>query len=226
MPTALDELMETASQALADLDYAECEALCLEALHQSREAGDWPYYRRIVLPLQEARRQKRQAALDGPIRLGVSQRPENLQSLLPAGEAGCVVLTRPCVAEDAIALEKLAAAAGQAVEVLLADNPADAAEWTVRSFHGPAVSTARPAPNPAWRDTWTLASQTKPPTPAHWFMQASEALGDAALASIRHPLGSVDRVIEIERLLLAAGDHELLHQALADAARAAHEAGA
>jgi len=226
MPTALDDLMETASQALAELDYPRCEALCLDALRQAREAGDWSYYRRIVLPLQEARRQKRQATLDGPIRLGVSQRPDDLKALLPEGDAGCVVLTRPASADDAIAVEALAAQSGRAIEVLFADNVLDAAQWTIRSFRGPAVSATRSGPDPAWRDAWTVAGKTMPPTPAHWFMQASEALGDAALASIASASGSVERVIEIEGLLLAAGDHELLHQALADAARAAHEAGA
>lgn len=226
MPTALDNLMETASGALSAMDYPRCEALCLDALRQARDTGDWSYYKRIVLPLQESRRLKRQAALEGPIRLGTSSKPDDLGALVPDAVAGCVVLTLPCAAGDAIAVQALAAEAGKAVEVLFADNAFDAAQWMLRSFHGPAVSASRPGPAAAWRDTWTQAGNTPPPTAAHWFMQASEALGDAALASIRHPLGSVERVIEIEGLLQAAGDHELLHQALARAAGAAHEAGA
>lgn len=217
--------MESASQALADLDYPRCEAACLDALRQAREAGDWAYYRRIVLPLQEARRQKRQAALDGPIRLGISDRPNDLSELLPPAEAGCVVLTGPATREDAAKLQQLAAESGKAVEILFADHPRGATTWTIRSFVGSAVHAARPAPPTGWQDQWTAAETTAPPTPAHWFMQASEALGNAGLASIKNALGTVERVTEIELLLLAAGDHELLHQALADAARAAQKAG-
>lgn len=225
MAQVLDELMESASQALADLDYPRCESACLDALRQAREADNWAYYRRIVLPLQEARRQKRQAALDGPIRLGTSGRPNDLSELLPPAEAGCVVLTQPVTGEDAAQLDKLAAESGKAVEILFADQPSGATTWTIRSFVGPAVHADRPAPPPGWQDQWMAAESATPPTPAHWFMQASEALGNAGLASINNALGTVERVTEIELLLLAAGDHELLHQTLATAARAVQKAG-
>ena len=216
--------MESASQALADLDYPRCEAACLDALAQAREAGDWAYYRRIVLPLQEARRQKRQAALDGPIHLGTDDKPNDLSELLPPAEAGCVVLTGPCTSEDAAQLEQCAAEQGKAVEVLFADLTDDTSIWTIRSFHGPAVHADRPAPPEDWQSRWITVQSSGPPTPGHWFMQASEALGNAGLAAIENPVGSVERVTEIEGVLLAAGDHELLHQALANAARAVQKA--
>ena len=46
MPVALDQQMETASRALAELDYARCEALCADALVQARVAQDWVLYQR------------------------------------------------------------------------------------------------------------------------------------------------------------------------------------
>ena len=57
MTATLDDQMETASQALAELDYARCEALCVKALEQARKQSDWVMYQRVLLPLQEARRQ-------------------------------------------------------------------------------------------------------------------------------------------------------------------------
>ena len=69
MTETIPELMERASVALVDMDYLQCEALCLKALALARAAADWAAYARIVLPLQEARRQRRMIALDG--RVGV-----------------------------------------------------------------------------------------------------------------------------------------------------------
>ncbi len=53
----------------------------------------------------------------------------------------------------------------------------------------------------------------------HWFVAASEALGDAALAAVEADLGHRDRVEQLERMVAAVGDHELLHQRLNEAVR-------
>jgi len=66
----LDALMEDASRALAEMDYLTCESLCLKALAAAREDGNWAYYKRILLPLQEVRRQRRMIAADGDVVLG------------------------------------------------------------------------------------------------------------------------------------------------------------
>ncbi|MEM1354199.1 MAG: hypothetical protein AAGH88_04870 [Planctomycetota bacterium] len=223
MSIKLNDIMEAASQALAGTDYARCESLCLDALTRARDAGDWAYYQRIVLPLQEARRLKRQSALDGPIRLGVHERPSDILSLIPEGGNGCMALNACCDAADA---QHIIEAAGPCFELLLADNPISAATWTIRSTRNLSLGVHVPAPAAAWRGRWLTGVNGARPGPGHWFMRASEALGDTWLASITAPLGGVERVCELEAAIDAAGDHELLHQALADAARAAHEAGA
>lgn len=224
MPLALDEMMETASQALAELDYARCEALCVEALGQAKRSGDWVMYGRVLLPLQEARRQKRQAAIDGLILLGTPSADAPAIELITDPRCGCVVLTRPYTAENAAKVDAAARDAHRSVEVLYADNTPDASAWRIHSFEGPGVTAELPAPDASWVGRWIDPQALKPPTPAHWFMRASEALGDAALAQIDAPLGSAERVDRLEAALRAAGDHEILHQRLAEAAKALHGA--
>ena len=219
MTKAIDDLMQTASQALAELAYARCEALCVEALEQARDDEDWAMVRRVLLPLQEARRQKRQAAIDGPILLGTPEKADTLGGLVGDRGCGCIVLTAPYTAEDAATLDLLLRQEQRRVEVLFADNAADAGTWQITTYQGPWARTARPAPDPAWVGQWIDPLKTTPPTPAHWFMRASEALGDAALAAVDSETGSAERFDELSQALASAGDHEILHQRLADAAR-------
>jgi len=122
------------------------------------------------------------------------------------------------------------------VEVLFADNPASHFQWTLRSFEGPHVDCTVPAPLYDWVNTWLyppdpaepLSSAAHPPgtdadsavRPADWFLDACEALGDAALEQVHCPLGNPRRVRILERCLQVVTDHEILHQELAQSARA------
>ena len=215
----LDDQMQTASQALAEMDYARCEALCLEALAQAREAEDWVAVRRVLLPLQEARRQRRQKAIDGWITLGQNRDEVDDRS------HGCVVFTRPVTTERVASFDAAMRASVLPVEVLYADNNASSEAWRITTFSGPRVTASVPAPRCEWIGQTINAQQTAPPTPAHWFMQASEELGNAALASITEPPGTVEYFDALANALAAVGDHEILHQRLADAAKALHGAG-
>lgn len=225
----IDGLMERASAALAVMDYAQCEALCVEALGRARLNKDWVAFQRVLLPLQEARRQKRQAAIDGPILLGTRERAD-LGSLVEGKTSGCAVLTWPYNAGDAGELHEWAAAKRVPFEVLFADNAPDESVWNVTSHRLPDLRVALPAPKAEWVGVWTDPLSIPPPTPAHWFMRASEALGDAAITKIDAdaPAESptdLDRLLgTLESLMQAVGDHELLHQRTAQAARALHEA--
>ncbi len=130
--------MERASEALAQMDYLHAETLCLKALRQAREAEDWAYYVRILLPLQEARRQRRMIAADGVIRLGTARLEGPVDRWLASMEAGCIVVTHPHTAEDARTLENEARNQHRYVEVLFAENRPEEERWTLRRF------TARP----------------------------------------------------------------------------------
>ena len=216
--------METASRALAEMDYARCEALCVEALGQARDTADWVMYQRVLLPLQEARRQRRQAALDGPILLGAPDKQINLADAIAQLKQGCVVLTHPFHAEDAKSLSETVRDLKQPIELLFADNASDAQAWQITTITGPKLSTTLRAPKPEWIGQWIEPAKVAPPTPAHWFMQASEALGDTAIDAIDATPGSLAYLQALEQALSCVDDHEILHQRLADAARALHEA--
>ena len=229
MSSKLDQLMGRASEALTRMDYLACEGLCLEALAAARQAGDWPYYARILLPLQEARRQRRLIAADGPIHLGTSRRlsPDRWLSSL---RTGCLLLTRPHTVEDARQIDDEARAEGRHIEVLLADNDLDTEPYRLVSYRGPQVTCLAEAPPAAWRDIWLAPGERPEPdadadvepgkTPADWFIDATEALGDAAVAHVSAAPGDARRIGELEAMLQVVPDHEILHQRLGDAARA------
>lgn len=202
----LDEIMERASRALADMDYLACEALCLQALETAREQKRFKYYARVLLPLQEARRQRRMTAAQGDVLIGIGKDGADCSAWFEEGHPGCLVITQPNKAEDARALAERARAENRFVEVLFADNQPDAAAWTLKSYEGPDVCCEIGAP------TGDLA-------PAQWFLHATETLGDAALASVDDTLTGEARVEALEAVLRVFPDHELLHQHLADAAR-------
>jgi len=118
----IDELMERASQALVARRYLECERLCTEALRIAREAGQFERLGRIMLPLQECRRQRRQIAADHGVAVFTDERltPEQI---LERKAAGFVLLTDPPYAEDdARAVRELARQRELMVEVLLLDQ--------------------------------------------------------------------------------------------------------
>ncbi|NBC11066.1 MAG: hypothetical protein GVY24_04925, partial [Planctomycetes bacterium] len=203
-PTTTHTLMEAASRALAAMDYLTCEARCLEALAQARAAGAWAEYARILLPLQEARRQRRMIACDAGV-WTVGQ-PADLDRV---PEAGCVVVLPPMTAPDAAQLEADAHAARRHVEVLHVTSDPAAAQWSVASFRGPSVACALPAPANQHPDV-------------RWYLEAGETLGDAAIAQVEAdgdaPPGSVRRVDRLQAMLAVVVDHEKLHQRLGDAA--------
>ena len=222
--------MERASQALAQMDYLDCERLCLQALEQARQQDAWDYYARILLPLQEARRQRRMIAADGSIRLGTGGIQGPLETLLDTIHAGCVAVTRPHTRDDARRLHETAHAQHRLIEVLYFDNDESGPRWTARSFAGPQVSRKLDAPPAEWVGRTIEPRPAKPddappspkagPTPADWFLDASEALGDAALTQVDAPPGSVERLAQLEAYLEVVRSHEILHQRLGDAARA------
>lgn len=84
----LDAVMEAASVALSRMQYVECDRQCVRALKMARELEDWPYYARVLLPLQESRRQRRLTAAEGVVRLGTRLLKEPVElwlNYLPEG---------------------------------------------------------------------------------------------------------------------------------------------
>jgi len=193
MTPTLDDLMERASRALAEMDYLTCETFCLGAMDKAQQAEDWPGYARILLPLQEARRQRRMIACDAGVRI-------NTRHLDP----GVVVLTDPITREQASRFDQQARQARCYLEVLwVMDQTPE--QWVVASHRGPHVQTQVPA----------AASPS-----VAWYLAASEALGDKALEQVTAPQGSLQRLVALQDMLEVVTDHEILHQQLGEAARA------
>ena len=244
MSEALDVVMERASRALVEMDYLESESLCLEGLRIARGERDWVGYTRVLMPLQECRRQRRMIAAESGVQLGTA---EGLDAWTQTGH-GCVAVTRPLSIEDARRLAQQAGRARRHVEVLWCDNPARLADdggpdtWRVTTYDGSGLTAEVPAPRHLPLNTPVLPAVTKRSSPSpsppesaaaaapdlpqaitgagHWFVAASEALGDAALAAVSAEVGSLERVEQLERLVAAVGDHEKLHQRLNEAVRA------
>jgi len=227
----LDEQMERASEALARMDYLTCEARCVQALAEARDRRLWRYYARILLPLQEARRQRRQIAAEGTIRLGTGSLGGEPGDWLDQLESGCIVVSPPHGRAEATALWQAARDQRRYVEVLLTDSDLTADAWRVLSFTGPAITCQRPAPPTSWRDQWLAADAVPEPapagesqTPADWCLDTIEALGDAAIDKVEARTDAIPggemRVELLEPLLDVVPDHEILHQKLGDAARA------
>ena len=212
---SIDDIMEAASQALLDTRYWECEAMCLRALEKAYTQQDYERMGRIVMPLQEARRQKRQMAEDAAQKAGVhvlDERPTGTGEAPGLNEPGCYMLRPPLVGADGRELRDRADR--DAIPVfLLVREPTTRAGMCPVVMIGP-VTVRTQVDLPADEDHPTL----------NWFIGAHEALGDAAIASIPRDASEEQRVTHCYERLATLTEHEKLHQALLEAAEAAAKA--
>jgi hypothetical protein len=235
-PDRIDALMEQASKALIARKYFDCEKLCLQALRKAHASGDYDRLARIVLPLQEARRQKRDLAFDaGEVRI--------IDGELPSGKklvAGCYLVVPPRVGVDGRNLRELADSKKVPAIVVVREPTTREGLWplvavgptTVRTKVDPPrpASAKKPGKSPAKKAAKTAGKSPAPkpeptasaealaPTP-EWFLDAGERLGDAAIASVSAEAPAATRVDKFMDLLAAHPDHEKLHQRLEEAAR-------
>jgi len=200
----IDELMEQAGQALVDTNYFEAERLALDSLRQAHGLRDYDRMARILLPLQEARRQKRLAAADEG-RIYIFDRAPGENEKLKI-EPGCWLVQPPMVGADGRTLREEADRLEIPVIVIVREPKTQLGRWPVVMI-GPV--TVR-----------TQISPAKELTP-EWFLEASEALGDEAIEQVDPELAAAVRVDRLLDRLETLPDHEKLHQALADACRAA-----
>jgi hypothetical protein len=217
--TQLDAIMDDASRALVAMDYLACESRCVEALRLAREAEEWTYYARILLPLQEARRQRRMIAAEGTLRIGTPDLKDTPLQWLDRMTPGCIVLTPPHTPDQAGQLQQHAREQRAHVEVLFAEPGASA--WRLRTFAGRVAECEFRAPPVESMHRWLAdPADGRRQDAAEWFIDATEALGDALIAGVGEAEGTRGRIVALESCLDAMTDHEKLHQRLADAARA------
>lgn len=226
-PSPVDGLMQAASAELAAARYFEAASLAASALSRARAQADFDRMARIALPLQEARRNIRMAAVD-------ASRPTGHARLIRGGDEvpqplrpGCYLLQPPLIGADAAAL-RLAADKSRVPMFILTREPLTRAGlWPIVGV-GRISTRARIAPPaPLDRDERSLTKDAfgpLNPIPLQWFEAAGEALGDAAIARVPaelHPVWRVDALVE---LIEACPMHEKLYQALGEACRAADRA--
>ena len=213
---AVDDLMQKASKALLDTSYFEAERLCCEAVMVARRANDFERMSRIVLPLQEARRQNRHLAMDSGYCVSISELPKTAEAL----HAGCYLLRPPLIGAQARELRALLDGACIPAVVLTREPRTSQGKWPIvavaidRSFR---TQVAVPRTGDA-----EVAENAAPE--AGWFMQAIELLGDVAIAKLKESDPAVFRVDDLWEAMVALPEHEKLHQRFAlECVKAMHE---
>lgn len=201
--------MERASVALSATDYFEAAALSLKALRAARRERDYERMARICLPLQEARRQVRERAVDR----GRVYQVRSLEAILTLREAGCYLVEPPLVGIDAN-LVRSALWNARVVSLVLAREPETVAGlWPLVATGGgeglPVVMRVRlPKPQNAHASS-------------SWLVMAQERLGDEAVSQVLAHWPADHRVDDLLERLEGVPDHEKLLQALEKACREA-----
>ena len=121
---ALQELCEEGSDFLVQMRYLEAESALARAESIAWNARDWDTLSRLYMPLQEARRQRRQRCGEGLVKLDwLSQEPQDVldaDTILEAQPAGQLLVGGWGTIEPAVKLRSLAAERGLYVETFLA----------------------------------------------------------------------------------------------------------
>ncbi len=205
----IDVLMDEASVALAEGRYFDAERVANVALGGAEQVSDYERMARILLPLQEARRQKRLAAIDTG-RLTCLSDVQHDEVVL---EAGCYLLEPMMVAAHGRDLRLRANEEKVPVLVVVREPKTQMGLWPICMI-GPKTVRARVAP-PA------KGADDEPEPTIEWMVSASEALGNEAFAMVDPDGEAATRVKQISEVLSTCNEHEKLHQWLAEACREA-----
>lgn len=207
----VDTLMTLAGRALAETHYFECIHAALEALELCHAQRDYERMARILLPLQEARRQVRLQAIDAGRLTIMGEMPGEGETI----EAGCYLIEPPLVGADAREIRDRAAREEIPVMVLAREPAVKAVKLDRRPGDWPVVMIG----------PVTVRTYVRPPengeVSLEWFIEAGEALGDRAIADVDSGVDAFARVDELFERLHTVTDHEKLHQALEAACREA-----
>lgn len=207
----IDKLMNEASGALAETRYFECDDRAREAFELAAQAQDYDRLGRLLLPLQEARRQIRMQAVDSGNLVVVNEYPalERLMSPDATPESGCYLLEPPLVGADGRNLRDRLRESRIPALVIVHEPQTSLGLWPIVMV-GPV----------------TVRTRIEPPDPLDipWMLEAAEALGDEALASVDPEASAAARVEYLAERLRTLWDHEKLIQAIEVACREADRA--
>ena len=222
---SVDHTMEKASQALVETRYFDAIRFAWSALQRAHANRDFLAMARVCLPLQEARRQVRQDALDAAERDGVTviRHGEDLPRPLKPG--ACLV-TPPMIGADGRTLSRTAQRRRVPLFVLTREPMTRKLCWPIvglaeRSFR----AYVSPPVELPYRESYMCRDDYEGPISVEWFAAAGEQLGDAAIASVKTDLHPWWRVDDLMVAVDAVPEHEKLYQRLAEACRDAAEIG-
>ena len=120
----VEALCELGQQQLMETRYLEAEATLVRAEALARAANDWDRLSRLYMPLQEARRQRRQQCGDGTVRLDLLAKSPNdvldPRQVLETYPHGQLLVAGRGTLEPARAVRAMAAGRGLYVETFLA----------------------------------------------------------------------------------------------------------
>lgn len=200
----IDRMMEQASEALARRDYFDCERTAVKALAAAYQVRDFERLARIVLPLQEARRQKRLEAADTGRVIRLSEKAPADEPITPA----CYLIEPMLVGADGRDLRERADQTDTPVLVVVREPETQLGQWPLVMI-GPVTVRAKVQPPP--NDHVTV----------EWMLAASETLGDEAIAQVDPAAAADERVDDLIDRLGTCPEHEKLHQRLEEACREA-----
>lgn len=192
------EMMDRAEAALRRAQWFEAERVALKALEMARREEDFDTMARIVLPLQEARRQRLQAALASKKLKILAGDISDEMPLAPSA----YLVQPPAVGADARRL-RLAALRREIPVAVLCREPRTQLGLCPVVAIGQTTVRVRIDPPKNW---------DKPDL--KWFVAAMEQLGNAAIEGLDTGM-ELDRQLDyLLDSLDAVPDHEKLHQAL------------
>ncbi len=194
----IDELMQKAQSALKSARWFEAERLAQRALELAHQVGDFGRMGRIILPLQESRRQRAQLAADVT---GIKWIEGEISEDHKVGP-GMHMLQPPLVGADARRI-RLTALRREVPTLILCREPSTRAGLVPIVAIGLMTVRARIEP------------PEKPLKPSkQWFLAAIEQLGDEAIGMIDTGMDAVRQVDFAVSLLDSVPEHEELHTTL------------
>jgi hypothetical protein len=204
----IDDLMEIASEALAAGEYFKAERKALQAITAARAASDFERMGRITLPLQEARRQRFQIALETR-EVCIVDEPVAEDTRV---KTGCYLVQPPSVGADARRM-RFAGLQQETPVAIVCREPLTQLRLCPIVAVSPGVTVRTKVDPPADPENPDLA----------WFAMAMDELGHWAIDTLDPELQPFKRVDALLEKLEAEPEHEGLHQALIEACRIAEQ---
>lgn len=119
MADSIQALCAAGQDSLENTDYLAAEQTLARAEAIAWESKDWDALARLYMPLQEARRQRRQRALDGQFFFQIADEPALATTLASEVDQGIVLLAGEASLAPSLALRQRVAELGRYVDVFL-----------------------------------------------------------------------------------------------------------